>query len=224
MDTKTYNVNLKAKKTSWGGLALNLSKNGKLLGGVNKPMDSEMALVLTDEQGENQLRYFYSDWRTMESVPDEFILSPNKKSCISTFTLPKVKNINVSLLDTSNIENMTQMFMNCQELRELDLSSFNVNKVVSFQAMFSRCYKIKRINLAGWDTSNGTVFTDMFRECGELEEIKGVIDINKAGSALSNMFYGCNKLKQIKIKATQAQQKNFLDYAQVSPNTEVIFV
>lgn len=187
-------------------------------------MDSEMALVLTDDSGSNGLRDFYSNWTTMESIPDEFVLSPNKKECISTFTLPKVKSIDVSLLDTSNIEDMSQMFMNCQELRELDLSSFNVNKVVSFQAMFNKCYKIKKISLAGWDTSNGTAFSNMFRECGELEEIKGVIDINKAGSALSYMFGGCNKLKQIKIKATPTQQKNFFDYAQVSPNTEVIFM
>lgn len=90
--------------------------------------------------------------------------------------------------------------------------------------MFNKCYKIKRINLTGWDTSNGTSFADIFRECGELEEVEGVIDINKAGSALSCMFYGCNKLKQIKIKATQAQQKNFFDYTQVSPSTEIIFV
>jgi len=224
MDTKTYNVTLKAKKTSWGELGLNLSKNGKLLGGVNKPVDSEMAFVLTDDIGRNQLRYFYSDWLTMELIPDDFVLSPNKKSCLSTFTLPNVKNINVSLLDTSNIEDMSQMFMNCQELRELDLSSFNVNKVVSFQAMFDKCYKIKKISLAGWDTSNGIAFGNMFRDCSELEEIKGVIDINKAGGALSNMFYGCNKLKQIKIKATPTQQKKFFDYAHVGSNTEVIFV
>lgn len=128
MNTKTYNVNLKAKKTSWGGIALNLSKNGKLLGGISKPMNSEMALVLTDDRGSDELRYFYSNWKTMESIPDEFVFSPDKKKCISTFLLPKVKSINVSLLDTSNIETMNQMFMNCQELLELDLSNFNVKK------------------------------------------------------------------------------------------------
>jgi len=220
MDTKTYNVNLKAKKTSWGGIALNLSKNGKILGGVNKPMDSEMALVFTDEK--NGFRCFYPNWKTMESIPDEFVLSPDLKTAPSLI-MPKVKSMDVSLLDTSNLEIMDLMFANCREIEELDLSNFNVKNVVTFTQMFENCYKLKSLDLTGWDTSNGMGFSDMFAYCGELEEIKGVIDITNA-STYRTMFDDCNKLKSVKIKATPSQQGSFRSLSGVSPNTEVIFV
>lgn len=221
MDTKTYNVNLKAKKTSWGGLALNLSKNGKVFGGINKPMSSEMALVFTDEK--YAFYDFYPNWRTMESIPDEFILSPGLTHA-PTLIMPKVKSMDVSLFDTSNLEVMDQMFTNCEELRELNLSNFNVNKVVSFWAMFNECRKLKSLDLTGWDTSNGINFNDMFAYCDELEEIKGVIDITKAGDIYRAMFNDCNKLKSVKIKATPSQQGSFRSISYINSNTEVIFV
>ena len=221
MDTKTYNVTLKAKKTSWGELGLNLSKNGKLLGGVNKPMDSEMALAFTDEK--YAFYNFYPNFKTMESIPDEFVLSPGLKTA-PTLMMPKVKSMDVSLFDTSNLEIMDQMFMCCEELRELNLSNFNVSKVVSFWAIFNECRKLKSLDLTGWDTSNGKNFSDMFAYCGELEEIKGAIDITKAGDIYRGMFESCNKLKQIKIKATPSQQGRFRSISDISSNTEVIFV
>ena len=223
MDTKTYNVNLKAKKTHWGGLTLNLSKNGKLLGGVNKPMDSEMALVLTNEK--HLMDQFYYPYENLEYIPDEFILAPDLTTCQEMFAYgAKLKSINLSLFDTSNMTSIYWMFAWCESLLEVDVSSFNTSKVTQFDGVFMRCSALKSLDLTNWDTSNGEDFSNMFSQCYELEEIKGVIDITKANFSYSGLFGNCDKLKRIKIKATPDQQRYFRSTAKLSSNTEVIFV
>ncbi|MFQ9151306.1 MAG: BspA family leucine-rich repeat surface protein [Blautia sp.] len=49
----------------------------------------------------------------------------------------------MSSFDTSQVENMSHMFVGCSELRQLNLSSFRTDRVTNMISMFGRCNDIK---------------------------------------------------------------------------------
>ena len=51
----------------------------------------------------------------------------------------KLKSIDVSSFDTSNVNSMVDMFNGCSELTELDISNFDMSKVGYLNRMFERC-------------------------------------------------------------------------------------
>ena len=84
-----------------------------------------------------------------------------------------IKEIDLSHIDTENIENMGNMFANCKNLETLNLSDFNTEKVKNMCGMFSGCENLEELNLSSFDTKN-------------------VVDMHE-------MFFGCKKLKQLDL-------------------------
>ena len=56
----------------------------------------------------------------------------------------KLKKIDVSSFDTSNVESMVDMFNGCAELEELDISNFDMSKVDYLNRMFEKCPNLKK--------------------------------------------------------------------------------
>ena len=54
------------------------------------------------------------------------------------------------------------MFWGCGNLKSLDLSSWNTSNVKDMSCMFVECIKLKSLNLSGWDTSNVDFMSNMF--------------------------------------------------------------
>ena len=73
--------------------------------------------------------------------------------------------------DTSNVENMSGMFILCGNIEELDLSSFDTSKVTSMSKMFAGCQSLQKLNLSSFNTSNVTVMDQMFFKCGSLKSL-----------------------------------------------------
>ena len=55
--------------------------------------------------------------------------------------------------NTEMIEDMCEMFQNCEKLKEIDLSNFNTKNVTDMSGMFSNCAQITKINASRFDTS-----------------------------------------------------------------------
>ena len=93
-----------------------------------------------------------------------------------------ITELDISHFDTSKVTNMSGMFDNCYGLTSLDLSNFDTSKVKSMQAMFYRCMHLTSLDLSNWNLSN---ITDeysrmkMFEMCDLLKTIK----INDEASA-----------------------------------------
>ena len=71
----------------------------------------------------------------------------------------KLKKINgIEKFDTSQVTIMRIMFLNCNELENLDLSQFKTNNVTTMEGMFGNCNKLKKIkgfeNLVALHVSN----------------------------------------------------------------------
>jgi len=69
---------------------------------------------------------------------------------------------NLTMLDTSKVTNMRDMFCDCASLSSLDLSNFNTSKATSMEGMFARMYIIQTLDLSSFNTANVTTMASMF--------------------------------------------------------------
>jgi len=74
-------------------------------------------------------------------------------------------------MDTSQVTDMSRMFLNCSSLKELNLSHFDTNKVEDMSFMFGGCSGLTTLNLKNFDTSRVTNMNGMFSGCDTLEKL-----------------------------------------------------
>lgn len=112
--------------------------------------------------------------------------------------IKKIKRIDLSDWDTSNVTDMNEMFANCESLTEINLTGkFNTSKVEDMSNMFTDCKSLTKIDLSNFDTSNVRDMSSMFSGCSSLNNI----DISNFNTQNVNdfdcMFYTCDSLKNI---------------------------
>ena len=98
-------------------------------------------------------------------------------------------------LNTSEVTDMGQMFMECSELESIDLSHFNTSKVTNMNNMFYRNMALTSLDLSSFDTQNVTDMGYMFGMCENLTTI--YVSSNWTTATVTTgdaMFYECPKL------------------------------
>jgi surface protein len=113
----------------------------------------------------------------------------------------------IHMCDTSEIENMMYMFLNCTSLKILDLSSWDVSNVKSMYGMFRNCNSLTSLNLDGWDTGQVTSMEFMFYDCSSLKNINvNHFDLSSvtrdyyySHSGITGMFKGCSSLIELDL-------------------------
>lgn len=74
--------------------------------------------------------------------------------------------------DTSLVENMNQLFYQCEFLSDLSsIKNWNVSNVNDMGLMFYQLKSLESIDLSKWDTSNVTSISYMFHSCEKLKTI-----------------------------------------------------
>ena len=100
-------------------------------------------------------------------------------------------------LNTANVTDMGNMFLNCNNLKSLDLTKFNTEKVTDMNAMFQNCRTLKSLDLTKFNTEQVTNMNSMFLACRALESL----DLTKLNTAkvtdMSFMFDQCYDLTTI---------------------------
>jgi len=76
----------------------------------------------------------------------------------------------ISRLDTSNVEDMSSMFLNCKKLVEIDdISKWDVSKVISMKSMFCNCESLLSLpDIGKWDINNLKNYNSMFEGCNTI--------------------------------------------------------
>lgn len=103
--------------------------------------------------------------------------------------------------DTTRCVDMSYMFFNCYNLKRVKLDSFNTKSVREFQNMFHRCNKLEELDLTHFDISNAKCMDAMFGNCNNLKKLNISTWVKpKELDDIVNMFCNCNKLENINIK------------------------
>ena len=100
--------------------------------------------------------------------------------------------------DTSNVTDMSDMFLECGGFKSLDLSGFDTSNVTDMSGMFRGCSGLTAIDLSGFDTSNVTNLSDLFFNCTKLISVKfgNTFDTSKV-TKMGGMFVGCRSLPSV---------------------------
>lgn len=80
----------------------------------------------------------------------------------------KLTNIDLSMLDTTNVINMSYMFRDCSGLTALDLSPLDTQNVTSMSGLFQYCSSLTALDLSTLNTQKVTSMNYMFRKCSGL--------------------------------------------------------
>ena len=120
------------------------------------------------------------------------------RGLFSNFTeLTEITGLNQ--LDTSQANNMTNMFANCPKITSLDLFGLSTSNVIDMTGMFSGCSSLKQINLQNFNTKKVISMSDMFNGDSSLSNIDlSSFEVPELISAQS-MFEGCTGLTEFTL-------------------------
>ena len=79
---------------------------------------------------------------------------------------------NILHFNTSQVTDMGSMFSDCSGLASLDISNFDTSKVTNMSYMFTNCSSLSSLDLGNFDTSQVTDMYRMFEGCTSLTHIK----------------------------------------------------
>ena len=134
--------------------------------------------------------YWWSDAATAHLPNDSFQLF---------WDCDKLKMVDLSGFDTSNVTNTSYMFYWCDNLTTLDVSGWDTGNVTDMSSMFSECRNLTTLNHSGWKTGNVTNMSGMFYDCYNLTtlDVSGW-DTGKV-TDMSNMFSTCIYLTTLNV-------------------------
>ncbi len=107
--------------------------------------------------------------------------------------------VDLSGLDTSKAVSMDHMFWNCPSLEEVDLSGFDTRNVQYMYGMFYGCEGLKKLDLSSFDTSEVIAMEEMFLACVNLEELNISSFRTPKLQRVSYMFTSCRALKSLDL-------------------------
>ncbi len=109
--------------------------------------------------------------------------------------------LDLSHFDTSKVTDMSYMFCWCTSLENLDLSSFNTSKVDNMYYMFYYCPKLVSLNVSSFNTSNVTNMGFMFGICQVLKELDLSGFNTEKVKRMNGMFGGCSALTSLDLSS-----------------------
>lgn len=95
-----------------------------------------------------------------------------------------------TLIDTSYVTSLSNIFDSCDLLKELDVSGWDVSNVTQMESTFRFCTSLKYIDVSNWDTSKVKSFTSMFSWSKNMD-VKGLENFDTSSAITVNqMFVG----------------------------------
>ena len=157
---------------------------------LEKPIDSE-----------HNYKYFPTTRQELFKITQELIdKGQYDLNCINTEHITdmnnlfvKVTDIDISGWDVSNVKNMRNMFINCENFN-CDLSNWDVSNVEDMSHMFYKCGKFEGKGLENWDVHKVKTMNDMFYECKNFNCDLSNWDVSNVEN-MEGMFNKCGNFK-----------------------------
>ena len=119
--------------------------------------------------------------------------------------------LDMSGIDTSNVNSMSGMFYGCSSLKYVDVSGFDMDSVGEVSDMFRGCSSLEEIDVSNFTTSDVDSFGYMFMECSSLKSI----DLSRLNTSdatdMSGMFYDCKNLESITINGIDTSKVRYMN-------------
>lgn len=145
--------------------------------------------------------YWFCYLTNMESIENLQYLNTSAVEDMSNMfrDCSSLKSLDVSHFDTPNVWNMSNMFRNCSSLTNLDLSSFYTYNVTDMNHMFIDCSNLVSVDVSHFDTNCVTDMCGMFYNCSKLESLDLSHFTTWNVMNMSGMFAGCYSLKNLDV-------------------------
>lgn len=115
------------------------------------------------------------------------------------FQCNKLEEIILTNVYTSNVTNMSGMFNSCKSLKLLDVSNFDTSNVTDMSGMFWNCSGLTSLDVSNFNTSNVTNMRTMFSICSGLTSLD-VSNFNTSNvTRMDFIFYNCNNLTSLDV-------------------------
>ena len=102
-------------------------------------------------------------------------------------------------LNTSNVTDMSYMFYDCSNLKNLDVSHFDTGNVTNMHLMFNGCSSLTSLDVSHFDTGNVTDMGHMFYDCNSLTSLDvSNFDTGKV-TDMKGMFAYCRSLTSLDV-------------------------
>ena len=178
---------------------LSLDQDRSILG-WNQTIGKDLCLVIsTGEKGKGielneACNFMFAGFENMLSIEwNNVITTRNLISVRQMFAgCERLKTIDLSSFDVSNVKYMECMFSTCKQLEEIKWFKFNTANVEDVSYMFTNCHSLRSVDLSGFDTSSLRKCVEMFNRCAVLRAVNlGNWTPNKTGKELNieNMFH-----------------------------------
>ena len=147
--------------------------------------------------------YYYSPVETT-------FLNPNSAAMFAWFI--KLQDIDLSHFNTSEVENMMQMFVGLYSCTSLDLSTFDTRNVTSMYQMFAHDRSLVNLNLANFNT---WLVTDM---AGMFEDLSNAVSLDLSSfdtynvTDMNHMFYLDSKLANLNVSSFNTSNVINMEY------------
>ena len=99
---------------------------------------------------EDKIRYYPETYNELKKIVDKEIEEQGGKD------------VDLRMIDVSNVKNMSDMFFSCSSLKSLDVSNWDVSKVKDMSNMFDGCKSLQSLDLSNWNVSNVEDMSFMF--------------------------------------------------------------
>ncbi len=160
-----------------------------------EPVSGAEEYDLSSEQDGNCMAYLVDNVLYVQGN-DEIYLSDGW----SLFENLSVESLeNMKYVNTSEVTDMSSMFLNCSKLAELDLSNFDTSQVTDMYGVFSGCSGLTSLDLSSFDTSQVTNMRGMFENCSNLTNLDLTTFNTSNVMNMENMFYGCSNLVSLDV-------------------------
>lgn len=177
-----------------------------------------MALVKCNLNG-NEVEYDDTEFKVLKDYCGMFlhyigngknIHNPKGNiSCHAMFRKFKGTSLDLSSFDTYNVIDMSSMFSECRNLKELNVSNFKTENVTDMFSMFAGCVNLEYLNLSNFNTKNVTNMSQMFYNNKNLRSI----NISKFNTAkvvnMSYMFFSCEKIRRLELSNFDMNRERF---------------
>ena len=125
--------------------------------------------------------------------------SLNNFFCSEDENTELIVSIDLSYLDTSELEDISSMFSGCSSVNSINLIYFNTSSVTNMSSLFEGCALLESIDLSNFDTSSVKDMSKMFYGCTKLISISLSSFDTSSVTDINSMFSGCNSIQSLDL-------------------------